>query len=112
MLIGKRQPGQGGDADPQIRDLRAQLLEAEATHFSKKNPSNTTTSHKVESVVSSKRQLEAGPGQAEDAEEDLETKRRRVLEETRAIDADSDDAKSDSSEEDRCDPWQLVSDGS
>lgn len=52
----------------------------------------------------SKRQLEAGPGQDGDAEEDLEAKRRRVLEETRDIDADSDDAENNSSEEDRCDP--------
>ena len=50
--------------------------------------------------MSSKRQLEGGPGQNQ--EEDLESKRRRILEETRDVDADSDDAKSDdSSEEDR-----------
>ena len=43
-------------------------------------------------------------GDAEDgreAEEDPEAKRRRILEETRDIDADSDGAASDSSDEDR-----------
>lgn len=92
-----RQPGQGGDADPQVRDLRAQLLEAEAAHFSKTNPAAAKT---AESTISSKRQLESGPGQ--NGEEDLEAKRRRILEETRDVDADSDASKSDdSSEEDR-----------
>jgi protein CWC15 len=46
-----------------------------------------------------KRQLEDEDGE----EEDLDTKRRRVLEETRDIDADSDDTgEDDSSEDDRC----------
>ena len=50
--------------------------------------------------MSSKRQLENGPGQ--NGEEDLEAKRRRILEETRDVDADSDGSKiDDSSEEDR-----------
>lgn len=82
--------------------MRAQLLEAEAAHFSKKNP-NTATSTEAKPVVPIKRQLEAGPGQGGGAEEDLEAKRRRVLEETRDIDADSNDAGSESDEEDRCD---------
>lgn len=30
-----RKPGQGGDADHEIRDLRAELLQAEAAHFAK-----------------------------------------------------------------------------
>ncbi|CAD6565781.1 MAG: complexed with cef1p [Alectoria sarmentosa] len=91
-----RQPGQGGDADPQVRDLRAQLLEAEAAHFSKTNP---VAAKSTESTISSKRQIEDGPGQ--NGEEDLEAKRRRILEETRDVDADSDGSKGDdSSEED------------
>lgn len=54
----------------------------------------------AELTTSSKRQLEGGPGQ--NGEEDLEAKRRRILEETRDVDADSDASKSDdSSEEDR-----------
>ncbi len=59
----------------------------------------------------SKRQLEASPGQGADGEEDLEAKRRRVLEETRDIDADSDDAENDSSEEDRCESLIAAGDG-
>jgi len=53
-----------------------------------------------EKTTTSKRQLEDGSGQ-DDGEEDLETKRRRILEETRDVDADSDGSGSDSSEEDR-----------
>lgn len=52
-------------------------------------------------VVPAKRQLEAGPGQDGEVGEDIEAKRRRVLEETRDIDADSDGSSSASSEEDR-----------
>ena len=51
--------------------------------------------------MSSKRQLEAGPGQDEELEEDIEAKRLKVLEETRHIDADSDNSSDDSSEEER-----------
>ena len=91
----KRQPGQGGDADPQVRDLRSQLLEAEAAHFQK---TNSSAAKPVERITSSKRQLEDGRGS--DGEEDLEAKRRRILEETRDIDADSDGSKSDSSDDD------------
>lgn len=80
-----------------MRDLRAQLLEAEAAHFSKTNPAAAKS---AEPTTSSKRQLEDTPGQS--GEEDLEAKRRRILEETRDVDADSDGSKSDdSSEEDR-----------
>ena len=79
-----------------MRDLRAQLLEAEAAHFSKTNPAAAKNS---EPTISSKRQLENGPSQDE---EDIEAKRRRILEETRDVDADSDGSKSDdSSDEDR-----------
>ena len=93
--MADRQPGQGGDADPQVRDLRAQLLEAEAAHFQKTNPGAAKSAEKT---TSSKRQLEDGP--AENGEEDIDAKRRRILEETRNIDADSDGSKSESSEED------------
>lgn len=92
-----RKPGQGGDADPQVYDLKAQLLEAETAHFAKSNPSAS----KEASTVSSKRQLEAGPGEGADGEEeDMEAKRRRVLAETRDIDAASNTSESESSEED------------
>ncbi|KAL8901109.1 MAG: hypothetical protein Q9207_005361 [Kuettlingeria erythrocarpa] len=94
-------PGQGGDADTQPRDLRAQLLEAEAAHFSKTNGASHRPASISEPTTSSKRHLEAGPGQDGDVDEDIEAKRRRVLEESRDIDADSDDSSSSSSDEDR-----------
>lgn len=55
--------------------------------------------------ITPKRQLESGPGE-EGEEEDPEAKRRRILEETRDIDADSDgsEEEEDSSDEDRCVP--------
>ncbi len=55
----------------------------------------------MEPTTSSKRQLEAATGRDDGGEEDIEAKRRKVLEETRHIDADSDEAGSASSEEDR-----------
>ncbi|KAL8717305.1 MAG: hypothetical protein Q9225_005437 [Loekoesia sp. 1 TL-2023] len=94
------QPGQGGDADTQPRDLRAQLLEAEAAHFSKTNGGIAKPVQSAEPTTSSKRQLEAGHRQGVEGEEDIEAKRRRVLEETRHIDADSDDSSDASSDED------------
>ncbi|KAL8854961.1 MAG: hypothetical protein Q9221_000157 [Calogaya cf. arnoldii] len=92
--------GQGGDADVQPRDLRAQLLEAEAAHFSKNGGTATKSATIAEPTTSSKRQLEAGPGQDEEGEEDVDAKRRRVLEETRHLDAESDESSNASSEED------------
>lgn len=51
-------------------------------------------------VSAPKRQLESRP--EDDAEEDMEAKRRRILEETRDIDADSDGGSDeDSTEDDR-----------
>ncbi|KAL8925227.1 MAG: hypothetical protein Q9172_002332 [Xanthocarpia lactea] len=96
----QRKPGQGGDADAQPRDLRAQLLEAEAAHFSKHGGIATKSTAAMEPTISSKRQLEAATGRDDGGEEDIEAKRRRVLEETRHIDADSDEASSAGSEED------------
>lgn len=51
--------------------------------------------------ASTKRQLEASPEQDDETDEDIEAKRRRVLEETRDIDADSEGSKSESSDEER-----------
>ncbi|KAL8783931.1 MAG: hypothetical protein Q9213_004261 [Squamulea squamosa] len=93
-------PGQGGDADAQPRDLRAQLLEAEAAHFSKSDSTTTKPKAISEPTTSSKRQLEAAPDENGEGEEDIEAKRRRVLEETRHIDADSEGSSNASSEED------------
>ncbi|TGO41560.1 hypothetical protein BHYA_0020g00590 [Botrytis hyacinthi] len=94
-----RKPGQGGDAAAEVRDLRAELLQAEAAHFAKKNGGSSAVIEDVQSATNtSKRQLENGS--VED-DEDPEAKRRRILEETRDIDADSDDAgESDSSDDD------------
>lgn len=89
--------------DPQVRDLRAQLLEAEAAHYSKKGGSAPSTS-KAQSIdiqAAPKRQLEAAAGQDADQDENPDAKRRRILEETRDIDADSDGSESESSEEER-----------
>ncbi|ETN39857.1 pre-mRNA-splicing factor cwc15 [Cyphellophora europaea CBS 101466] len=92
-----RQPGQGGAADSDERDLRADLLAAEAVHFAK-----TGKGLKSEASASTavKRELEAP---SKEAAEDPEAKRRRILEETRDIDADSESesasAESESSDE-------------
>ncbi|CAG8889989.1 unnamed protein product [Penicillium egyptiacum] len=99
-----RQPGQGGaaDANPSPRDLRAELLQAEAAHFAKKNGVPVDQPAIAESTVP-KRQLEAAPEDGIDGdiqEEDQDAKRRRILEETRDIDADSDESEEDSSDED------------
>ena len=91
----RRKTGQGGTADPQPQDLKGQLLEAEAAHFSK----NPSAPKPAASTTATKRQIEDGPGQDGDTEEDLEAKKRRVLEETRDIDAASDESGSESSEE-------------
>ncbi|KAI0542329.1 Pre-mRNA-splicing factor Cwf15/Cwc15 [Xylaria digitata] len=95
-----RQPGQGGDADG-VRDLRAELLAAEAAHFAKKNGDVLPDANETETSAitnNSKRPLEI-TSQAE-GEEDPDAKRRRILEETRDIDADSDGSSEDDSEDD------------
>jgi protein CWC15 len=92
-----RKPGQGGDADNQPRDLRAELLAAEAAHQAKKNGTRGGETSDVSSA--SKRPLQLEPKQDATEDEDPDAKRRRILEETRDIDADSDGADSDSSEE-------------
>lgn len=63
--------------------------------------SSSTNTPATIKTIPSKRLLEAGPGQDGEDDEDMEIKRRRVLEETRDIDADSDGSHSDSSDEDR-----------
>ncbi|KAI0481558.1 Pre-mRNA-splicing factor Cwf15/Cwc15 [Xylaria cf. heliscus] len=95
-----RQPGQGGDADG-VRDLRAELLAAEAAHFAKKNGGALPDVDEAETSVTAnnaKRPLELR-SQA-DGEEDPDAKRRRILEESRDIDADSEDDSENDSEDD------------
>jgi protein CWC15 len=95
-LTGYRKPGQGGDADNQPRDLRAELLQAEAAHFAKLKGGPAPVSDTPESSTNdAKRQLENS-----DEEETPEAKRRRILEETRDIDADSEEDDEDDSSED------------
>ena len=65
-------------------------MAAEATHFEK----NPTAAKSTDKVSASKRQIEEGPGL--DEEEDIEAKKRRVIEETRAVDAASDTESEDS----------------
>lgn len=100
-----RQAGQGGDADTiESRDLRAELLAAEAVHFAKKNgtplpPSGGDGSETVSGGLASKRPLELTSGEGED----LEAKRRRILEESRDIDADSEEDNNDDNSDDSSD---------
>ncbi|KAL2005442.1 hypothetical protein VTN00DRAFT_2653 [Thermoascus crustaceus] len=99
MHLKVRQPGQGSEAETKARDLRAELLQAEAAHFAKKKGVKEEESVAIKPPPP-KRLIEGGPGGGEPDDEDPETKRRRILEETRDIDADSVASDSDSSEED------------
>jgi protein CWC15 len=96
-----RQPGQGGSADTQKRDLRAQLLEAEAAHISAHNGMEISAGKSMASSVAPKRPLQGDHSNIGHSTEDLDAKRRRVLEETRAIDADTSGSESDSSDDER-----------
>ncbi|KAI9927668.1 hypothetical protein ASPWEDRAFT_54338 [Aspergillus wentii DTO 134E9] len=99
MHLKVRQQGQGGEGESQQRDLRAELLQAEAAHFAKKR--GVPVDEPIVENSAPKRQIEGAPSNGDDeaGEEDPEAKRRRVLEETRDIDADSDGSEDDSSEE-------------
>lgn len=82
--------------------MRAELLKAEAAHFAKKN--GVPVEEPSAEPSAPKRQLEPAPlggdiQEGGEAEEDPEAKRRRILEETRDIDADSDGSEEDSSDE-------------
>lgn len=99
-----RQPGQGGDADNYQRDLRAELLEAEARHIAKKNGTYVEPEAAAESGNAHKRQIEAVSGAEEGeagAEDEAAQKRRRIemLEKFREVDADDSSSESDSSDD-------------
>ncbi|KAF9893408.1 hypothetical protein FE257_011840 [Aspergillus nanangensis] len=97
-LLKTRQNGQGGESESSQRDLRAELLQAEASHFAKKR--GIPVDEQAVGGATPKRQIEDATGQeGELDEEDPELKRRRILEETRDIDADSDGSEEDSSDE-------------
>jgi protein CWC15 len=117
-ILKYRQATQGAPDEQARRDLRAELLRNERIHFAKKegrtiadegedgNGSGEQQQLAIEEGAAAggvKRSLENGSGgaegDAEEEEEDYEAKKRRVLEETREIDADSDSASSSSEEE-------------
>ncbi|RJE25077.1 hypothetical protein PHISCL_02612 [Aspergillus sclerotialis] len=98
MHLKTRQQGQGSEGEVKQRDLRAELLQAEAAHFARKN--GVPAEQPIVENAAPKRQLEGVPDtDGAEAEEDPEAKRRRILEETREIDADSEGSEDDSSEE-------------
>ncbi|KAL9087616.1 MAG: hypothetical protein Q9165_006540 [Trypethelium subeluteriae] len=97
-----RQSGQGNEAENSQRDLRAELLEAEAAHFAKKGKSATGGISSAGAIKGAKNQLAIENGttregkrniddEIDDSGEDPEAKRRRlILEEAADIDRDSD----------------------
>ncbi|KAI1096520.1 Pre-mRNA-splicing factor Cwf15/Cwc15 [Rostrohypoxylon terebratum] len=100
-----RQPGQGGDADGP-RDLRAELLAAEAAHFAKQgkltdapaaSDSKSTTNPSTKRPLQLESQADGG-GEVEDPE----AKRQRILAATREIDEDSevDESEEEDSDDD------------
>lgn len=95
-----RQPGQGGDADAK-RDLRAELLEAEARHFAKKNGTYVEEDASVEANSVPKRPLDTVLATEEDEGDEADQKRRRIemLEKYRDIDADDSSESSESSDD-------------
>jgi protein CWC15 len=99
-VLKHRQPGQGGDAD-QKRDLRAELLEAEARHFAKKNGTYVEPESATESGGAPKRQIDAVAAADEEGDDEAAQKRRRieVLEQYREIDADDSSSESESSDD-------------
>ncbi|KAG6012827.1 hypothetical protein E4U54_007280 [Claviceps lovelessii] len=105
-----RQAGQGGDADDYpTRDLAAELLAAEAVHFSKTKgrhhhplPLQDTDADQASTAAATtegnqhpKRRPSASASSTA-SQEDYDAKRRRILEESRAMDADDSDDPSDS----------------
>lgn len=95
-----RQAGQGGSAEAEKRDLRAELLKAEAAHFAKRNGAQGRATEEAEDHSSvEKRQLDQTEVGDEEDDEAPEVKRRRlILEDAKDIDADSDGGDSDESE--------------
>ncbi|KAJ4304326.1 complexed with cef1p [Collariella sp. IMI 366227] len=99
-----RQPGQGGDADYSPRDLRAELDAAEAAHYSKLKGAplpgtSSDTTKALEAPSTNKRPLSPSSN-AHGDDEDPEAKRRRILAETRDIDADDSDDGSEAEDDD------------
>lgn len=112
-----RQATQGTAAEHAQRDLGAELLRAERRHFAKKAGRELSPEEAEEEVrkpllaigegdaargVKRGLDVEGQEGEGE-GEENYETKRRRVLEETRAIDADSSSGGSENDDDDDSD---------
>ncbi|KKA26765.1 hypothetical protein TD95_001707 [Thielaviopsis punctulata] len=105
-----RQPGQGAsddatEASAPTHDMRAELLAAEAAHFAKKRGGKLTSPHDEDNdndaVRASLKRSAAATQDTQDADvDDLEAKRRRVLEESRAVDADSDSDRHSDNDDD------------
>ena len=95
-------PGQGGSADSQSRDLRAELLAAEAAHFAKTRGGATDqiSTDEAANEAGKRGLLESGAMEGVEDEEAKEAKRRKILEETRDIDADSASESESESEDD------------
>ena len=94
-----RQAGQGGDADGYQRDLRAELLEAEARHFAKKNGTYVEPEAATDSAP--KRQIEDVAMEEGGEEDEAAAKKRRieVLEKYRDVDAEESSEEEASSDE-------------
>lgn len=117
-----RQAAQGAPDEQARRDFKAELLRAEAKHYGKNDGRSAGTEDQEEAGIVEKDllRIESGeelnenakrkvdevdgdghaPGADGDPNEDYEAKKRRVLAETRDIDAESDSAASSSSSED------------
>lgn len=101
-FLKHRQPGQGGEAEPTKRDLRAELLEAEARHFAKKNGTYVPDAEpSTEAGPTSKRPIDAVSATEDGNQDDADQKRRRIemLEQYREVDADDSSESSESSDE-------------
>lgn len=83
------------------RDLRAELLEAEARHYAKKNGTYVDDDEASDSNPASKRPFDnvAAPDEGEGDEADQKRRRIETLEKYREIDADDSSENSGSSDE-------------
>lgn len=97
-----RQPGQGGDADKHKRDLRAELLEAEARYAAKKNGTYVEPDAAAESGSAPKRQIDNVSVDEDGEEDEVAQKRRRIelLEKFRDVDADDSSSSEEESSDD------------
>jgi protein CWC15 len=88
-----RRQGQTSAEEVEERDLRAELLRAEAEHRKKigKAPLGNEEHEAETEEHAEKRLLESGPGEDDEAT----VKRRKILEQARELDAESEEDESD-----------------